>query len=142
MNEKFQEENRDVFLKYVDFLDNLPNFELTEDEKMYVEEVSSGIDMENLDKINESKISAVENPKSWFKENIEFISQYEDFKNSEEYKNSPMKKIQEKLQRFLLENDYYKVAIPLIRKFSKSYDDYYKKLILADEEYKNLKTII
>ena len=37
------------------------------------------------------------------------------------------------------ENDYYEVAIPLIRKFSKSYDEYYKKLLKANEQYLNHK---
>ena len=37
------------------------------------------------------------------------------------------------------ENQYYEIAIPLIRKFSKSYDEYYKKLLKANEQYINNK---
>lgn len=36
-----------------------------------------------------------------------------------------MRQIQDKLKNFMKENQYYKIAIPLIRKFSKSYDNYY-----------------
>ena len=50
-----------------------------------------------------------------------------------------MKQIQDKLKNFLKENQYYEIAIPLIRKFSKSYDSYYKKLLKANEQYLNNK---
>lgn len=46
-----------------------------------------------------------------------------------------MKSIQYKLKKFMQENNYYEKAIPLIRKFSKSYDAYYEKLLKANEEY-------
>lgn len=35
----------------------------------------------------------------------------------------------------MIDNRYYEIAIPLIRKFSKSYDEYYKKLSKANENY-------
>lgn len=50
-----------------------------------------------------------------------------------------MKQIQDKLKNFMKENQYHEIAIPLIRKFSKSYDKYYKKLIKANEQYLNNK---
>ena len=43
--------------------------------------------------------------------------------------------MQDKLQKYMLDNKYYETAIPLIRKFSKSYDEYYKKLLIASEKY-------
>lgn len=46
-----------------------------------------------------------------------------------------MKQIQDKLQKFMKDNKYYEIAIPLIRKFSKSYDDYYQKLLKVNESY-------
>ena len=56
--------------------------------------------------------------------NKDIISQYQKYKNSYEYQNSPMKVIQDKLQKYMIDNKYYETAIPLIRKFSKSYDEY------------------
>ena len=46
-----------------------------------------------------------------------------------------MKQIQDNFQNFIKENQYYEIAIPLIRKFSNSYDNYYKKLLKANEQY-------
>lgn len=85
--------------------------------------------MKVLKEVNASKIEAIENAEKWLKENKNIIAQYQD------YKNSPMKTIQDKLQTFMLDNKYYEIAIPLIRKFSKSYDQYYKKMLIANEQY-------
>lgn len=139
LNEPLENDGKDTFYKYKDYLDRLPSFELTEEEKNYIEKISSPFDMKTLKDVNQAKLDAVENPEKWMKDNEDVISQYESYKNSEEYQNSMMKQIQDKLQNFMKENQYYEIAIPLIRKFSKSYDDYYKKLLKANEEYLNNK---
>ena len=38
----------------------------------------------------------------------------------------------------MIDNKYYETAIPLIRKFSKSYDEYYQKLLTANDKYLEL----
>ena len=50
-----------------------------------------------------------------------------------------IKQIQDKLQQFMIDNKYYEIAIPLIRNFSKSYDEYYEKLLRANEIYLDMK---
>ena len=54
---------------------------------------------------------------------------------TEDYSQSPMKQIYDKLKKHMQDNNYYETAIPLIRKFSKPYDDYYTKLIVANDKY-------
>lgn len=139
LNEPLENDGKDSFYKYIDYLDRLPAFELTEEEKKYIDKISSPFDMKTLKDINQAKVDAIENPEKWMKDNEDVISQYESYKNSEEYQNSMMKQIQDKLKKFMKENQYYEIAIPLIRKFSKSYDNYYKKLLKANEEYLNNK---
>ena len=129
------EDGRNAFEKFVEYLDSLPEFNLTDEEKEYLDKISADFDMETLEEINRSKIDAVSNYKEWLEENREFIDEYEKYKNSDEYKNSEVKKLQDKLSKYMAENNYYEVAIPLIRKFSPSYDDYYRKLIKANEDY-------
>ena len=135
LNEPLENNGKDSFYKYIAYLDRLPAFELTEEEKKYIENISSSFDMKTLKDINQDKLDAVENPEKWLKDNEDAISQYETYKNSEEYQNSMMKQVQEKLKNFMKENQYYEIAIPLIRKFSKSYENYYKKLLKANEYY-------
>lgn len=139
LNEPLENDSKEAFYKYVDYIDRLPLFELSEEEKHYIEKISTLFDAKTLSDINRAKLNAVENPEKWMKENKDSILQYETYKNSEDYQNSMIKQIQDKLQRFMKENQYYEIAIPLIRKFSKSYDEYYKKLLKADEQYINKK---
>ena len=139
LNEPLENDGKNSFFKYIDYLDRLPSFELTEEEKKYIEKISSPFDMKTLKDVNQAKVDAIENPEKWMQDNEDMISQYENYKNSEEYQNSMMKQIQDKLKNFMKENQYYGIAIPLIRKFSKSYDDYYKKMLKANEQYLNNK---
>lgn len=134
-NEPLDKKGKEAYQKFVDYLDKLPTFKLNKDEEDYIEEISSSFDMKTLEKINIDKIEAIGNVKEWIKENKNIIDQYEAYKNSEEFQNSTMKKIEYKLEKFMEENKYYEIAIPLIRKFSKSYKDYYEKLIKANEIY-------
>ena len=135
LNEPLEDDGRAAFEKFVEYLDSLPEFNLTDEEKEYLDKISTGFDMETLEEINRSKIDAVSNSKEWLEDNREFIDEYEKYKNSDEYKNSEVKKLQDKLTKYMTENNYYDVAIPLIRKFSPSYDEYYRKLIKANEDY-------
>ncbi|BDQ55574.1 MerR family transcriptional regulator [Enterococcus faecalis] len=139
LSEPLENDSKDSFYKYVDYLDRLPSFELTEEEKNYIEKISSHFDVKTLKDVNQAKLEAIEDTEKWMKDNEDVILQYETYKNSEEYQNSMMKQIQNKLQSFMKENSYYEIAIPLIRKFSKSYDKYYEKLLKANEQYINNK---
>ena len=137
LDEPLKDDGRDAFEKFVEYLDSLPEFNLTDEEKEYLDKISAGFDMETLEEINRSKIDAVSNSKEWLEENREIIDEYEKYKNSDEYKNSEFKKLQDKLSKYMTDNNYYDVAIPLIRKFSPSYDEYYRKLLKANEDYLN-----
>lgn len=139
LNEPLENDVKVSFYKYIAYLDRLPSFELTEEEKKYIEKISAPFDMKILKDVNQAKVDAIENPEKWMKDNEDEIYKYESYKNSEEYQNSMMKQIQDKLKNFMKENQYYEIAIPLIRKFSKSYDNYYKKLLKANKEYLNNK---
>ena len=138
MNEPLTKDGEEAFIKYVSYLDNLPTFELSEDEKKFIDEISSNFDMSILKKVNEDKISAVENVEEWLEKNKDSILQYESYKNSEQYQNSLLRDVQEKLRKYMIDNDYYEVAIPLIRKFSKSYNMYYEKMIKVNERFMNI----
>lgn len=138
LNEPLTKDGEEAFIKYVSYLDNLPMFELSEDEKKFIDEISSNFDMSILKKVNEDKISTVENIEEWLEKNKDSILQYESYKNSEQYQNSLLRDVQEKLRKYMIDNNYYEVAIPLIRKFSKSYNMYYEKMIKANERFMNI----
>lgn len=135
LNEGLAKEDKEAFDEFVGFLDKLPSFDLTEEEKTYVEDMTSSFDMEALQDLVESKNEAIENAEVWLDENKDLVEMYNSYKNSPEYQNSPSKKIQDKLKKFMTENNFYEIGVPLIRKFSRSYDAYYKKLLVANDLY-------
>lgn len=139
LNESLDKDEEAAFNEYIKFLDSLPNFDLSKQEKDYIETISSSFDMKTLDDVNKGKLLAVENAETWLEDNKDYIEVYKEYKNTDEYKNSLIKLIQDKLKKFMQENNYYEKAIPLIRKFSKSYDAYYEKLLKANEEYLKFK---
>ncbi|SFE22758.1 MerR family transcriptional regulator [Peptostreptococcus sp. D1] len=135
LNEQLDKEGEVAYAKYIDYLDKLPSFELSLEEQDYIEKIGSDFDIENMKMVNNSKIEAMDDFKKWLDENIEIIEQYNLYKESDTYQNSPLKYIQDKLKNYMIENRYYELAIPLLREFSKSYNDYYEKLLVANEEY-------
>lgn len=130
--DKNQEPYFDELIKY---LDSLPEIDFTEEEKAYIEKLTSDFDLETLESLNQEKIQAVYNYEDWMKDNREKVKIYEEFKDSQDYKSSQVKKISDKIRDYMAENNYYQVAIPLIRKISPSYDAYYKKLLEANEKF-------
>ena len=141
LSEPLKESGISAYNEYINYLDSLPPFELSEEERDYIEKNTAGLGMSELKNVNNAKIKAVEDIKQWWAENKDAVTKYEEFKNSDEYASSLMKKIYDKLKKYMEDNNYYETAIPLIRQFSKTYDDYYKKLLEADDEYMKMRKI-
>lgn len=135
LNERLDKEGMAAYKEFVEYLDSLPIFKLSKKEQEYIEEISYIYDMKTLKEVNESKIETIENFEKLLEENKDIISQYQDYKNSYEYQNSLMKSIQNKLKKYMQDNKYYEIAIPLIRKISRSYDEYYQNLLVANNRY-------
>ena len=141
LSEPLKESGILAYNEYINYLDSLPTFELSEEERDYIEKNTAGLGINELKDVNNAKIKAVEDIKQWWTENKDTVTKYEEFKNSDEYASSLMKKIYDKLKKYMEDNNYYQTAIPLIRQFSKTYDDYYKKLLEANDEYMKLRKI-
>ena len=135
LDEKLEEDKVKYYEEYIELLDSMPDLPLTDEEKNLLEQSSKDISKLDMEKTNEEKMKAIENTDEWLKKNEELISQYMSFKTSDLYLNNPIVKIQEKLREHMENTGYYEVGIPLIRKFSSSYDDYYKKLLKANDKF-------
>ena len=135
LGDKLDEDQEPAFHELIKILDSLPEIDFTEEEKAYIEKLTSDFDLENLESLNQEKIQAVYNYEDWMENNKDKVRAYEEFKESEDYKTSQVKKISDKLLAYTVENNYYDLVIPLIRKISPAYDDYYKKLLEANEKF-------
>lgn len=126
------DDNNKSFERYINYLDSLEEIPFSEEEKKYIENISRDIDKESLDDINQKKISAIDDYKKWTEDNEEFIKAYKEYLESDDYKKSLGKTIREKIEKYFIDNNYYEIAIPLIRDFAPKYDAYYKKLLEID----------
>lgn len=135
LGDKLVEDQEPAFHELVKILDSLEEINFTEDEKAYIEELTSDFDLETLEVVNQEKIQAVYNYDDWMEDNKDKVHAYEAFKESEDYKSSQVKKIADKVRAYMVDNNYYDLVIPLMRKISPSYDDYYNKLLEANEKF-------
>lgn len=133
LKEKLKEDEEKAFNDYINFLDHLPEIDFTEEEKNYIENLTRDFNNEDLEKINSEKIKAAYNIEDWLRENKENVKAYEEFLESEAYKNSILKKVRDKIRKYMIENNYYEEGIPLIRKISPSYNSYYKNLLNSNK---------
>lgn len=138
LSEPISKDGQEAYDEFIEFFDKLPTLELTQDEEIFIEKISSKIDNEDLQEMNSKRLDAIEDIEKWYSENKEAIEQYKSYKNSEEFLSSPLSTIEQKLKKYMSDNKYYEIAIPLIRKFSKSYDEYYTKLLSADKLYRQI----
>lgn len=127
-------EQQSAYEEIIAFLDSVPTLQLTEDLQMFIIESTKHMNTENIGDVIENVKHSIENPDKFLSENKEVIEQYLVYKKSEEYKNSPIYKIQTILKEFNQTNGYYDVFIPAMKKLSVSYSQYYKQMEVANEK--------
>lgn len=128
-------EQERAYEKIIEFLDNCPNLELPEDLKDYLEKTATGVTEDMIMETIENKEKAVANPSEFFEDNAEIAELWMEYKNSDEYKNSPMYKITEYLTEFYLRAGFVDEFIPTLRELSPEYNKYYEMLMKANELY-------
>lgn len=128
---KEQEEAYDDIVK---FLDNVPALEFPEELQEFLIENTKHINTINIREMNESTKKSIENPDKFLKENKEMLEEYLRYKQSEEYKQSPVYKIQELMKEFYSTSGYYDIFIPAMKRLSRGYGEYYKQLEIANEK--------
>jgi DNA-binding transcriptional MerR regulator len=134
LNEQLMPEHQKYFNNYINFLDNLPDLPISREEAELIEQTANYISLSALKNLNAVKMEAVDNYDKWFENNKEIITKYIEYKQTKAYKNNPIMHIQEKIKKYLEQNGYYDIAIPLIRRFSPKYNEYYKKMLKANDK--------
>mgnify|MGYP000854493874 CR=1 FL=1 len=127
-------DQQSAYREIIEFLDNAPSISFSEDLHAFLIECTKHIDTKNIKEMIERTKQSIENPKNFLSENKDFLEQYMKFKQSDEYKNSPVFKIQTLLKEFNKTSGYYDIFIPAMKKLSVSYADYYKQMEFANEK--------
>ena len=69
LGDKLVEDQEPAFHELVKILDSLEEINFTEDEKAYIEDLTSDFDLETLEVVNQEKIQAVYNYDDWMEDN-------------------------------------------------------------------------
>ena len=133
------EEQMEAFSQIIEFFDNAPDMDIPKDLQQYLDEYlefySGEEGIEKINSIVKGKETAFQNIDEFVKDNKEILDKYMQFKQSEEYKNSPAYKFTELMKEFCQTNGYYDIFIPAMRKLSPLYNQYYEQMLKANEEF-------
>lgn len=127
-------DQQSAYDKIVFFLDNVPKLNLTEELQDYLIESTKHINTQNMSEMIKSMKLSIENPEEFISTNKEILDEYLAYKQSNEYKNSPVFKIQALLKEFNQTSGYYDVLIPMMKQLSSSYAYYCSQMEIANEK--------
>lgn len=127
-------DQQSAYQEIITFLDNVPPLEFSEDLQEFIIENTKHFSTEDIGSILEDTKKSMENPDKFLIENKEKIEEYLVYKQSKDFKNSPVFKIQELLKAFNSTSGYYDLFIPAMKKLSCSYAEYYKQIEIANEK--------
>ncbi len=136
LNEKIlSEEQEEAYNKIVEFLDSVKTLDISPELKEFLENAVCFVDHELMENTIAEVSKVIENVDDYIEKNKDVLEQYIAHRSSEEYKQSPVYKIQKLLLEFQRTSGYYDVFIPNMRKLSPSYDEYFQKLQEANKRF-------
>lgn len=126
------EEQERAFEEAVSFLDSLPPLRLPLDLAEAAQSAAEELPLDVMRQIHNDKRAALRDPEGWFKEHEEFIKAYGQMKQTEEYRSAPVVRAGALLKAYFEETGYYERFIPLMRRLSPAYDEYYREILRAN----------
>lgn len=127
-------EQQEAFDTVISFLDSA-NLKIPVNLQEYLDEATKNLDTSFVANVSDAMDKMVENPEKYIADNQEILEQYMEFKQSDEYKNSPAYKLQELLATFNQESGYNDIFIPAMKKLSQPYRIYHDAMQKANEVF-------
>jgi len=131
------EEKERAYNKIVDYLDEIQEIEFPKELEEFLQQGLGQMEEADMQRINSSIIDSVNNIDMYLEENKEDIEKYLDYRNSDEYKKSPVCKIQQLLLKFQQVSGYYDIFIENLKILSASYREFFEKLQAANKAFVN-----
>jgi len=128
------EEQKLLYEKLVDFLDNMESMEIPEELEGILKEADRFMDDEQLGELSVHLQKAYEDFDAYWENHKDALKQYAEFRLSEEYADSETAQLMNWFRKFAEASGYYEIFIPTMRKLSPSYDRYYKRMLEANEQ--------
>lgn len=124
-----QQEAFDTIINYLDDVDIC----IPEDLQDVIDEMTESMDVDISQNASNAIAEAIEDPEQYIRDNKEMLEQYQAVMASDEYKSTPMYKLQELFRQFQRESGYNDIFIPAMQQLSTSYREYYNNLLAANE---------
>ena len=136
------EEQRKAFHEIIEFFDNAADLDLPKDLQAYLDECSSVYASQDgteiINNIIEKKNTAIKDVDEFINNNKELIIEYNKLRQTDEFKNSPAFRLMEYMKSFCANSGYNDIFIPAMRKLSLLYNEYYERLIEANNKFVEL----
>ncbi|HHW23199.1 MAG TPA: MerR family transcriptional regulator [Clostridiaceae bacterium] len=129
------EKQRSAYERIIYFLDNVPSLTFPDDLQQFFDEATEYFGTEQIVDMIDNNAKLIEDPDRYLSENKEILDKYLEFRQSEEYKNSPAYRIMELTKEFNSTSGYNDVFIPAMIELSSSYAEYHKRLEEANEKF-------
>ncbi len=118
----------------ISFLDNLPSLDMPKELEEYLIENTKHLEVTQINKMLETQKEAYNDPDEFLENNKEMLECYLEFKQSNEYKNSPAFKLLEIMKQFNSSNGYNDIFIPAMKNLSPSYNEYFITMEIANKK--------
>jgi DNA-binding transcriptional MerR regulator len=128
-------EQQEAYQEILNFLDNIPTIGFPKDAQEFFIENTKNISAQQIIDIDENTKQAIANPEKFLSENKEKLTEYLEYMQSDEYRNSPAYRMKCVLKDFNNISGYYKIFIPAMKKLSSSYKEYCMQAEIANEKF-------
>lgn len=129
-------EQMEAFQEIIDFFDNVPDIEIPKDLQEYLDTyLERYANEEIINNILQARDKNMENIDEFVRKNKETLDQYKEYRETEEFQNSPANRVMELMKQICSTNGYYDKFIPAMRKLSPLYNEYYQQMLKANEQF-------
>lgn len=125
-------EQQEAYDTVISFLDHA-EFQIPADLQEYVDEIAVDYDEAFAENVSAGMKEALQDIEKYLTDHRETIEEYRAFKQSGEYKSTPLYRFEKSLRQFTETSGYNDVFIPAMCRLSNSYREYHEMLQKADE---------
>lgn len=133
------EEQKKAFHQIIEFFDRVPEIRLPDDLREYLdacmEEGSGEEETESLRRVLQEQEYALQNLDEFVRNHKKVLDDYQKYRQTEEYQNSPACRLMETMKQICAANGYDDTFIPAMRKLSPLYNEHYEQLLKANEQF-------
>ena len=133
------EEQKKAFHQIIEFFDRVPEIRLPDDLREYLDacmkEGSGEEETEKLRHVLQEQEYALQNLDEFVRNHKKVLDDYQKYRQTEEYQNSPACRLMETMKQICAANGYDDTFIPAMRKLSPLYNEHYEQLLKANEQF-------